>query len=204
MKSRNSNIELLRIILMILIVAHHYVVHSGLIDIANATPTINGKTIFLQIFGAWGKTAINCFVLITGYFMCKSTITLSKFFKLVCEILFYNILISCIFIIFGKAELSAKLILVEWLPIIRLNSRFIGAFLFLYLLIPFLNIFIKNLSQKQHGYLVLLLLTTQTVLSVLPYMDIQCDYLLWFPTIYLLSSYIRFYENSFRIVALGG
>lgn len=204
MKSRSSNIELLRIILMILILAHHYVWHSGLIEIANATPAISGKTIFLLIFGAWGKTAINCFVLITGYYMCKSTITLSKFFKLVYEILFYNILISCIFILFGKAELSAELILSEWLPIRQMDSQFIGAFLFLYLSIPFLNILIKNLSQKQHGYLVLLLLTVQTAFCTLPYIDMRCDYLLWFPTIYLLASYIRLYENNFRIARAGG
>jgi hypothetical protein len=32
-KARNSNLELYRIIVMMLIVAHHYVVNSGLLDL---------------------------------------------------------------------------------------------------------------------------------------------------------------------------
>lgn len=65
---RSSNLELLRIIAMVAIVSHHYVVNSGItnhFDYANITPNM----IFLQLWGMWGKTAINIFVMITGYFM---------------------------------------------------------------------------------------------------------------------------------------
>ena len=34
-KYRSSNIELYRILVMLLIVAHHYVVNSGLLDVMN-------------------------------------------------------------------------------------------------------------------------------------------------------------------------
>lgn len=34
-KQRSSNIELYRILVMLLIVAHHYVVNSGLLDVMN-------------------------------------------------------------------------------------------------------------------------------------------------------------------------
>ena len=53
---------------MVAIVSHHYVVNSGItnhFDYANITPNM----IFLQLWGMWGKTAINIFVMITGYFM---------------------------------------------------------------------------------------------------------------------------------------
>ncbi len=79
-----SNLELYRIIVMLLIVAHHYVVNSGLMEVMMSQPT-SGKSIFLSLFGMWGKTGINCFVLITGYFMCRSEITLRKFLKLLLE-----------------------------------------------------------------------------------------------------------------------
>lgn len=93
---RNSNLELYRIIVMLLIVAHHYVVNSGLGEVLQESP-LSGRSIFFYLFGAWGKTGINCFVMITGYFMCKSQITLRKFLKLLCEVLFYNIIIYAIF-----------------------------------------------------------------------------------------------------------
>lgn len=89
---RESGLELYRIIGMILIVAHHYVVNSGLLELMYQEP-LCGKSIFLFLFGMWGKTGINCFVLITGYFMCTSRITLRKFLKLLMMVYFYRIII---------------------------------------------------------------------------------------------------------------
>lgn len=83
-RQRDSNIELFRIITMLLIVAHHYVVNSGLTLESGpiyADP-LSEQSVFLLLFGAWGKIGINCFVLITGYFLCKLQITAKKFVKL--------------------------------------------------------------------------------------------------------------------------
>lgn len=89
-KQRNSNLELYRIIVMLLIVAHHYVVNSGMME-EMAKESLSSRSLFFYIFGMWGKTAINCFVMITGYFMCKSQITIPKFLKLLLQVEFYNI-----------------------------------------------------------------------------------------------------------------
>ena len=86
-RRRDSNLELFRIITMMLIVAHHYVVNSGLTSLIYENLS-KPNSIFLLLFGAWGKTGINCFVLITGYFMCQSNITCRKFIKLGLEIEF--------------------------------------------------------------------------------------------------------------------
>lgn len=83
-KQRSSNLELYRIIVMMLIVAHHYVVLSGLAGtegVLNHDP-LSVNSIYLYLFGMWGKTGINCFMLITGYFMCTSNISWRKFIKL--------------------------------------------------------------------------------------------------------------------------
>ena len=90
---RNSNIELFRIISMLVIVAHHYVANSGVINEIVGITEPQLKDYFLLIWGWGGKTGINCFVLITGYFMCKSQITAEKFIKLLAEVEFYNIII---------------------------------------------------------------------------------------------------------------
>ncbi len=48
---RDSNIELFRIITMIMIVAHHYVVNSGLMDIVEAQKKFrNTRYIFINIW----------------------------------------------------------------------------------------------------------------------------------------------------------
>lgn len=77
---RSSNLELFRIITMLLIVAHHYVVNSGLYDLNGIVFAnyFSAKSIFVLLFGAWGKIGINCFVMITGYFMCMSRINMKS------------------------------------------------------------------------------------------------------------------------------
>ena len=86
---RSTNLELFRIISMLLIVAHHYVVNSGMMESMWEHPG-SFRSLFFFLFGAWGKIGINCFVMITGYFMCKSQITLKKFLKLILQIEFYK------------------------------------------------------------------------------------------------------------------
>ena len=96
---RESGLELFRIITMLLIVAHHYVVNSELWGAEGPimSAPMNGSSLFLLLFGAWGKTGINCFIFITGYFMCKSQITVKKFLKFLLEVELYKILFYVIF-----------------------------------------------------------------------------------------------------------
>lgn len=80
-QERQSNLELLRIIAMLVIVMHHYVVNSGLLEVINQNP-LTIYSYMLLILGWGGKTAINCYIFITGYFMCKKEITVKKVYKI--------------------------------------------------------------------------------------------------------------------------
>lgn len=191
-KERSSNIELYRIIVMLLIVMHHYVVNSGLLDEMFETPTAT-KSIFLYMLGMWGKTGINCFVLITGYFMCKSKITLHKFIKLLFQIELYNIVFGLIFLFAGYIPLSLKSLFKILNPISDVASDFISCFLLFYLFIPFLNILLNNLSQKQHLLLVMLSIGTYSILGTIPSIGVTFNYVTWFCVLYVVASYIRFY-----------
>ena len=57
---RDSGLELFRIITMLLIVAHHYVVNSGLMSVDGPirSDPMSYKSIFLILFGAWGKQVL--------------------------------------------------------------------------------------------------------------------------------------------------
>ena len=102
-KQRKSNLELYRILLMILFVAHHFMEHSELIVHMNEHPD-SWQTIYLYIYGAWRKTAINCFMMITGYFMCTQTATLTKFLKQLFQIEFYKIVIVSLLLMEGVEQ----------------------------------------------------------------------------------------------------
>lgn len=105
---RDSSIELFRIITMLCIIAHHYVVNSGITGEITRENVMTLNSLFCLIFGWGGKTGINCFVLITGYFMCKSDISAKKFMKLFFEMEFYKIIFYLIFIVSGYETFSCR------------------------------------------------------------------------------------------------
>lgn len=193
-RPRSSNLELYRIICMLMIVAHHYVVNSGLTSTIVDNPT-SSNSIFLLIFGAWGKTGINCFLMITGYFMCTSTITIRKFLKLLLQVYFYKLLLFPIFLVAGYETVSLERLVRLAMPVWGISDGFVGCFLLFFLTIPFWNILIKNMGKRQHQLLMLLLLVSYTLLGSIPSFNVTFNYVTWFGIIYLISSYIRLYPN---------
>ena len=183
---------------MFLIIAHHFVVNSGVLDMMYETP-LKANSIFLFLFGAWGKTGINCFILITGFFMCKSNITLKKYVKLVSEVLFYNIVISLIFLVFRIGSISIKDVFDGLLIVRNVNSsNFIACFLIFYLFIPFLNVLLLNITQKQHQYLIALLAFLYIFLGTMPKFSVVMNYVSWFSFLYIVAAYIRFHQIKKR------
>lgn len=188
-KLRDSSIELYRIIVMLLIVAHHYVVNSEVSQLMQAD-SINAHSVFFYIFGAWGKTGINCFVLITGYYMCTSHISLRKYLKLYFEIKFYQYVIWGVFFVVGMSSFSYKTIL-GLLPFTIIGTSFTNAFMAFYLYIPFLIILVKNLTKRQHFLLIVLSLWIYSILGQMKL--VTFNYVTWFAILFLIASFIRFY-----------
>ena len=180
---------------MLMIVAHHYVVNSG---VASADGPLqsdftSGNSIFLTLFGAWGKTGINCFLMITGYFMCTSKITLRKFIKLMGQIYLYKLLIFPIFLATGYETLSAFRIIKLVMPFWGFSDGFTSCFIIFWLTIPFLSILVQNMTKRQHELLLLLTLSVYTLLGSIPTFDVRFNYITWFGIIFFIASYIRMY-----------
>lgn len=194
-EGRDSNLELYRIIVMMLIVAHHYVVNSGILDLMYEAP-LSANSVFLFLFGMWGKIGINCFVLITGYFMCKSKITVRKFLKLLMEVEFYKVLIYLVFVISGYESISISGIVKAILPITSIETNFTGYFLVFYLCIPFLNILVKNMNEKQHLQLLCLVFFTYVFMGTMPKFSVTMNYVSWFICLYFIAAYIRVYPKK--------
>lgn len=196
--NRNSNIELFRILSMLLIVAHHYVVNSGLTvaggPISNNVWSFPSQ--FLLMFGAFGKTGINCFVLITGYFMCKSNITAKKFVKLLFEVMFYKLIIHSIFWITGYAPITISSVLKAIIPFTSIAQNFTGTYLLFFLCIPFLNVLVHNMNEKQHIRLLLLSSFIYIIFGTIPLFSVTMNYVSWYIVLYFIASYIRLYPKK--------
>ena len=193
--SRSSNLELYRIFCMILIVAHHLVVTSGLAEGPMMENPTSIKTLSLWALGMWGKTGINCFLMITGYFMCQSQITFRKFLKLTLEIYFYNLLFFVVFLIIGQENIEPSRLISVFMPVWGIHGNFLSCFLCFWLTIPFWNILIRNMSQKQHLLLLVLLLSLYTIGGSIYSFRVDFNYVTWFGIIYLIASYIRLYPH---------
>jgi len=195
-KTRDSNIELLRIIAMLLLVAHHYVVNSGLLQAVNNAPiSVDGALTLL--LGQFGKPLINSFVMITCYFMCTANITFKKFLKLLLQIMFYRIVILIVFAIVNGDILSlsfVKRFALVLIPIQSIGTGFTNAFLMFYLLIPFLNRMVRGLSESQHVLLLVLFGFLYCILGI--FHSIEFNYVSWFAVLYFFAAYIRFYRKK--------
>ncbi len=194
-RERSSNLELFRIISMLFIVAHHYVVNSGMTKEMLVSP-FSSNSLFFFVLGAWGKIGINCFVMITGYFMCKSHITLKKFLKLLLEVEFYKIVIFLVFTFTGYQKFSLSSLFVAIVPVRIVSDGFVSAFLIFFLFIPFINILINNINEKMHLRLIVLLLFLYTFLGTLPHFSVNMNYVSWFAVIYTIASYFRLYPKK--------
>ncbi len=197
-KQRDSNIELYRIISMLFIVAHHYVVNSGLVDTDGVifSDVTSWRSIFLLLFGAWGKIGINCFMMITGYFMCKSHITIKKFVKLLGQIYFYKIGIYLIFLITGYEKFSVSELLKIVYPIYKIEQNFTSCFIMFFLCIPFLNILVQNMNEKQHRNLLILMSVIYVIPGTILMFNVSMNYVSWFAVLYFIASYIRMYPKA--------
>lgn len=180
---------------MLVIVANHYIVNSGVIDAVNASNAVTGSTMFALLFGWGGKTGINCFVFITGHFMCTSHITLKKFLKLLLKIEFYKVTIFFIFVLTGYAPFSLKSLIKVVLPIQNISSGFTSAYLVFFLFILFLNLLIKSMSQKQHIVLMALCVGVYSIWASIGF-QVEFNYVTWFSVLYIIASYIRKYSNK--------
>ena len=157
---RASNIELLRIISMILIIMHHFSVHGCF----PFTPDLTFNKVFLQVFGLGGKAGVVAFVMITGYFMISSSLKLHKFAKLVGQIWFYSIAMLGVAMGLGLDTVTSRNMMLALLPIGAM-SWFGQNFLVLYLLTPIIN---QVLRWLQHKYYVMLLVVSTVIWFLIP------------------------------------
>lgn len=154
--------------------------------------------LFLQCMGFGGKMAINSFVLLSGYFVCKQKVTWLKLLKLFTMIYFYNILFYIVFLFTGHEEITLKSIYkVVFNPFYGIERGFTGSFLAFYCLVPFLNRFLQSLNQKLHLRLILLLLFIYTFVATFLLNTVAFSHIWWYVTLYFIAAYIRLYPNKY-------
>lgn len=191
---RQSNFELLRIVAMLLIVTHHYVVNSTVLSCFGGGGADLVNYAFLKLIGAWGKMAINPFVMITGFFMCTSNLTLRRFAKLFIEWYFYSWIIYCAFLLSGLESASPmRLLAMIFKPFKGVDVGFTSSFIWFYLGVPIYNIIIKALDKKGL-YILTAALLAMFVIPITFFGNANVfHHVFWYMTLYFVGACIRLY-----------
>lgn len=146
MYRRNSSIELLRIILMMMIVVWHLTVHGyQIIASGRADPQIQISSYY--IFNALTCYAVNCFMFISGFYGIK--FKMNTFLGFIAQVYFYSLTLSLISICFINENYTISQMLPSILfPLSNENWWFISAYIIIYITSPIINQYIGHCSQK--------------------------------------------------------
>lgn len=127
--------------------------------------------------------------------MVKSEFKIEKFLHLYLKTIFYAALIASIFAYYGHYQIPSFSHCL-FLPMNSADYWFISNYLFLYLLSPFINIFIRNANEKMHLSLIVLLFVFWSVLFPLNNIPFSFSELGWFIFLYITGAYIRLYPKK--------
>ncbi len=191
---RDTHMEWLRIVAMVMIVFSHYAVH-GSFDSGTLPPVSRAV---LNVMGGFGKLGVNIFVLISGYFLYTKPFSLKRIVKFCLQVIFYAVLmygisVACGFISFDISDLLSVIFVfisgdVYWFAL---------SYFTLMLVSPLLNAGLRALRPRTH---LLLILTFFVLWCLLPFcsdvlqvgMDsLGFSVLLWFIWLYTTGSYIH-------------
>lgn len=193
LKVRDSSIELLRIIAMILIVFHHFALHGGF-EWASSSISIPRFWYNLIIMG--GKIGVNVFVLVSGYYLVnndRKIFDLYKTLKFVGQVWFYSVVIYIIFGSVGIADMGMRSFIKAFFPITFSQWWFASAYFVLYLIHPFLNKLLQSIDKVLYQKLLLLLVVCWSIIPTFTTSRYQSNHLLWFITLYAIAGYMRLY-----------
>ena len=195
-KQRNVNLDLLRIVSMLLIVFLHSIDHSGVLENAAACGT--GMYFYVRFTYALCQVCVNIYIMLSGYFMVTSTFRLQKLVTLWMEASFYAFTLKLVFMLTGQDAFSVTSLASCFVPILTGRYWFLTIYVGMYLVSPFLNILIRALDRKQHALLNLALFALMSVwVSLHPAiagMNSGGGWgLAWFVTLYITAAWLRLY-----------
>lgn len=149
MKKRESNFELLRIVLMLLIIVGHLLLNSEKLG------AIGTKEYYItNIMRSFTVFGVNGFILLSGYFGIN--LNYKKLIRLDIKILFYTWIFFVIGIVSGIHQINIIKDILLIFPVITKRYWFITDYFVLCILSPFLNKFIQSLDREELKKLLLI------------------------------------------------
>ena len=200
-EKRQTGIELLRIVAMMMIVLMHFLSHSGNLLEPGTPFSLSAATGTILENLCLG--AVNAYVFISGYYGSRRNYKPSKTVRFLCQIWFYSLLIPLVLMLFHqhtKFQEGIYGVIYYLFPIETEHYWFATSFLMLMLLSPFLNRAVKFLSHKKFQIaLVGVFVLFSGIKSICPVafgFDKYGYDLPWFVFVYLFAAYAGKYDSQ--------
>ena len=194
---RQKNLEELRCLAMMMVVVLHFLGKGKLLGDVTAS-SMGSVGTAAWILEAFCIVAVNCYMLISGYFLCESSFKLSRLLKLYLQIWMYSAGVGLLAVVTGfvpRAEVDTHYYLSLLFPVSMGHYWFMTAYIFLYLLLPLIGTAVKSMNRQQLKLVLILMMTAFCGLkSVLPFRleeDGQGYDFLWYLCVLLVAAYIR-------------
>lgn len=195
-QERDYGLDLLRILCMLMVVCLHALNHGGLVEGTLVPGTANfylGNAMF-----ALCLPAVNCFVMISGYFLCTADFKLKKLISIWGQALFYSVLITCINMLLGNQAFSIKEMAKSFFVVSLKRYWYVSAYILMYAVSPFLNCAIRAMDRKTHllccGTLLGIFSVLHNMIYISDFGGINGGYsFLWFCILYIVAAYFRLY-----------
>lgn len=162
-KERDSGIELLRIVAIFMVIGVHLLDYGKYYATAmNVDGIVQSSALIFRIFV---RSAVNIFLIISGFFMVRAEFNLKKSYKRILRvylsIFFYSVVLSIIALCIGnegrlalgidKTDLFITLKML--FPISSQTWYFLTDYILVMLLVPFVNLALNSISKKQYQVL---------------------------------------------------
>lgn len=182
MKTRQSNLELLRIVSILMIVMMHFCSQGGI--------TANGN-LPIALLASGGRIAVNVFLLIGCWFMVDSPFRPERIVKIYLQVVFYSIPITLLMLALGESG-GFRNLFQGLVPFFGRSVWFASAYISLIALSPFLNkVFLLPLPalRKLVLHLSVLFVVVSTIPNFSP-VDYIADFT-WFCVIYIFTGWAK-------------
>ncbi len=175
--TRRSGVESLRLIAMLMILAHHFVVHNAF-DVQSLPLGLN-RFVLEVFFEGSGKVGVVVFFTISAWYLMDKSQSLRSSFLRIWEmegtLLFYGLTLLLLFVIFDRGSLTAAVAVNSVFPLMRRCWWYTSAYAAFLLLLPFLRIGLLRIGRSVHLALALLLLAVWGGSTLLPGVSILKD-----------------------------
>lgn len=192
-KIRSSNIEILRILCILAIVADHFIGQSGITEFSSFSAVL-----FYYGASSLSRVACSVFVIISAWFSTDKDFKFSRVIHTWLTVVMYTVPLTIVMMCMGLADKSN--LVAALLPVSRGPLWFAGCYIIIVLLSPALNMLINKAPRKLLTWMLTVLFILLSLYSTIMVGNGYLVHDTWVMLyIYLLTGYFKHYGLPERI-----